>query len=89
MGSVVVAYGLSYSMACEIFLDQGWNLCPLIARQILNHWTPREALHLLYNPGQTCITPTAPPDCGGQGYSNLVCLCVCVFIKLTEQVSIK
>ena len=31
VGSVVVALGLSYSMACGIFLDQGLNLCPL-------HW---------------------------------------------------
>ena len=27
MGSVVVAFGLSCSMVCEIFLDQGWNSC--------------------------------------------------------------
>ena len=27
--SVAVAHGLGYCMACEIFLDQGWNLCPL------------------------------------------------------------
>ena len=31
MGSVVVAQGLSCPMACEIFLDQGLNLCFL-------HW---------------------------------------------------
>ena len=30
-GSVVVAHGLSCSAACEIFLDQGSNPCPL-------HW---------------------------------------------------
>ena len=30
-GSVVVVRGLSCSMACRIFLDQGANLCPL-------HW---------------------------------------------------
>ena len=30
-GSVVVAHGLSCSVACGIFLDQGSNLCPL-------HW---------------------------------------------------
>ena len=28
-GSVVVAHGPSYSMACGIFPDQGSNLCPL------------------------------------------------------------
>ena len=27
--TVVVAYGLRYSVACGIFLDQGSNLCPL------------------------------------------------------------
>ena len=30
-GSVVVAYGLSCSVVCGIFLDRGWNLYPL-------HW---------------------------------------------------
>ena len=28
-GSVVVAHGLCCSVACGIFLDQGWNPCPL------------------------------------------------------------
>ena len=28
-GSVVLAHGLSCSMACEIFPDQGSNPCPL------------------------------------------------------------
>ena len=28
-GSVVVAHGLSYSVVCGIFPDQGWNLCLL------------------------------------------------------------
>ena len=39
-GSVVVAHGLRCSSACGIFLDQGWNPCPLHC--ILNHWTTRE-----------------------------------------------
>ena len=29
MGSVTVAHGLSCSIACGIFLDQGLNPCPL------------------------------------------------------------
>ena len=29
--SGVVVHGLSYPMACGIFLEQGWNPCPL-------HW---------------------------------------------------
>ena len=28
-GLVVMAQGLSYSVACVIFQDQGWNGCPL------------------------------------------------------------
>ena len=40
--SVVVVHGLSCSVACGIFLDQGSNLCPLVGRQILNHCTTRE-----------------------------------------------
>ena len=45
-GSVVVARGLSSPVACALFLDQGSNWVPCIARWILNHWTTREALVL-------------------------------------------
>ena len=31
VGSIVMAHGLCCSSACEIFLEHGWNLCPL-------HW---------------------------------------------------
>ena len=31
VGSVTVVFGISCSMACGIFLDQGFNQCPL-------HW---------------------------------------------------
>ena len=41
-GSVVVAYGLTCSMACGLFLEQGLNLYPLHWERILNHST-REA----------------------------------------------
>ena len=42
--AAVVVHGLSWSMACEIFPEQGSNLCQT-DRQILNHWTAREVLH--------------------------------------------
>ena len=43
-GSLVVAHGLNYSMACLLALssltrDRTWTPC--IARRILNHWTTR------------------------------------------------
>ena len=41
--SVVVAHELSCPEACGIFLDQGSKPSPGMARQILNHWTTREA----------------------------------------------
>ena len=49
-GSAVVAHGLSCSMACGIFLDQGSNLC-LLHQQAdslpLSHeGSPRKALSL-------------------------------------------
>ena len=47
--SAVSAHGLSCTTACRIFLDQGSNWCPCIARQILNHWTTREALSVIFN----------------------------------------
>lgn len=40
--SAVVAHKLSCSVACGIFLDWGWNLCPL--HWILDHWITREVL---------------------------------------------
>ena len=47
-GSVVVAHGLSFSMTRGIFLHQGLNPCPLIGRQILNHWTIREVQQWIF-----------------------------------------
>ena len=57
--SVVVAHELSSSAACGIIPDRGSNWRPLcVARQILNHWTAREALkHILLRfnlPTQKC-----------------------------------
>ena len=43
MGSVVASHGLSCPVACGIFPDQGWNLCPLHCRVDSYHWTTREA----------------------------------------------
>ena len=43
-GLVVVAHGLSCSLACGIFPDEGSNCVPRIGRQILNYWTTREVL---------------------------------------------
>ena len=36
LGSVAVVHRLSCPTACGVFLDQGQNQCPCIARQILN-----------------------------------------------------
>ena len=46
--SVVVVHGLSCPQTCGIFLDQGWSLCPLLDRRILNHWTTREFLKVCF-----------------------------------------
>ena len=40
--------GLSCSMACGIFPDQGSNWCLLIGRQALYHWATREAQRGVY-----------------------------------------
>lgn len=40
--SVVVAHGLSFSMACGIVLDNQTHVS-CMGRSILNHWTTREA----------------------------------------------
>ena len=48
MGSVVVVRGLSFSEACEIFPDQGSNLCPLYWRvgslPLSNQGSPEDML---------------------------------------------
>ena len=41
---MVVAIGLSCSMVCKIFLNQGWNSVPCIGKQILIHCATRETL---------------------------------------------
>ena len=45
---IVMAHGISCSTACGIFLDQGSNVCPLITRWILNHWTTREVPRMFH-----------------------------------------
>ena len=42
-GSGLVAHGLRCSMAPGILLDQGWKLCLLYCRWILNDGSTREA----------------------------------------------
>ena len=42
-GSVVVAHGLSCSIACRISQPRDWTHVRCIGRWILNHWTTREA----------------------------------------------
>ena len=59
MGSEVVEPGLSCSAACEIFPDQELNWCPLIGRWILNNWTTRELLGILFGP-DCCSLSTGP-----------------------------
>ena len=39
MGSVLVAYRLSWPAVSGIFPNQGWNSCPCTDRWILNYWT--------------------------------------------------
>ena len=41
---LVAAHGLSRLMACGIFLHQGLNPCPCIAKQILNPWARGKSL---------------------------------------------
>ena len=43
-------HGLSCSVPCGIFLDQGLNLCSLHWRQILNHWATRKVPQELFIP---------------------------------------
>ena len=46
--SVVAAHGLRCSAACVIFWLRDRTHVPCTARQILNHWTAKEALFLIF-----------------------------------------
>ena len=48
---------VNYSIACEIFPDQGSNLCLLQSQVVLYHWAIKEALWVLKELG---------PDPGGE-----------------------
>ena len=62
VGSVVVVHGLSCSTTCEIFLDQGSNLCPLywqseslpLCHQGTPQQTPQNQLEIAYQYPNTC-----------------------------------
>ena len=43
-----MAYGLQCPLACGVFPDQGSTHVPCIGSPILNHWTTREFLDLIY-----------------------------------------
>ena len=79
-GSVVVAHGLSCSVACGIFPDQSSNPCPLhwqadsfffFDRQILNHCATRETLLLLsyVTIGRNGQLPRAPHGSTPSGWN--------------------
>ena len=64
MGLVIVAHGISCSVACGIFPDQGLNPCSL-------HWQA-DSLPLSHQGSpQTCISDKCPGDAdaaGGLGF---------------------
>ena len=62
-GSVVVAHGLNCPSACEIFLEQGADLCPLPWQAVLNRWTTREALSCLLR----CVLHAVSPHVCSSG----------------------
>ena len=51
-GSVVVALGLSFPVACELSQTRDQTCVPCICRQILNYWTAREVLLFYWPKGQ-------------------------------------
>ena len=70
--------------ACGILvLPSGWNPCPCIGRQSLNHWTPREVPHTFYcislvrmprsscSVAKSCPTLCNPKDCSTPGFPVL------------------
>lgn len=100
MGPLVVALRLnSYSLASRILVpNQGPNLHPTIARQILNLWNTRKSLmcnflsqHLgqpPFNSCQLCDIPTLDHNISNDSPINrrsVSCLFVCLFVCYHQQ----
>ena len=73
-------HGLSCSVACGIFLYQGWNICPLDPRWILIHCTTREVLesafgHEILNDLDTLRSKNSEKE-----IYIYICMCVCVCV---------
>ena len=58
-GCIVMVHGLSFSMACEIFPDQGSNLSPTLAKADY-HQATREAPQIKFQKKQSLPVPSLP-----------------------------
>ena len=75
-GSVGMAPGLGCFVACGIFLNQGWNQCPLHWQQFLNHWTTREVLCFFFEIAFFSLSPL-------HSHMNFR-ICLSIAVKKTE-----
>ena len=65
-----MAHALSCPETCGLFLDHGSNPRPLTGMRILNRWTTREALCIVFADEATSILNVA--DCYSRGESDMV-----------------
>ena len=80
---VVVAHGLSCSMARGIFPSQGSKWCPLHCKAILNHWNTREDIWFWCHRAPDIIWR----KCGCAGVCACMRVCVCLCECLTYALS--
>ena len=71
-------HGLSCSVACGIFLYQGWNIFPLDPRWILIHCTTREVLESAFEHEILNDLDTLGSKNSEKEIYIYICMCVCV-----------
>ena len=78
-------HGLSCSVACGIFLYQGWNICPLDPRWILIHCTTREVLESAFEHEILNDLDTLGSKNSEKEIYIYICMCVCVCVHSHTQ----
>ena len=86
-GSVVLGRGLSCSVACGIFLYQGWNTSPLHPRWILIHCTTREVHEYAFGHEMLNDLDTLESKNPEEKIYICVCTCVCVHTQFGSRKS--
>ena len=91
VGSEVAAHGPSCSRACGILPDWDQTCVPCLARQILNHWTTREAtkIRFLIMSSRLCPSPRVIQGSRERGTHTLAPPCSGFLCRLNPERSLE